>query len=56
MEVLEGLYLIRGEVSNIYLVRASGGYVLIDAGTPSDPPRVLSYISQLGCFELLFVG
>jgi len=48
MQVLEGLYLIRGEVSNIYLVRASGGYVLIDAGTPSDPPRVLSYISQLG--------
>jgi len=48
MRVLEGLYLIRGEVSNIYLVRASGGYVLIDAGTPSDPPRVLSYISQLG--------
>jgi len=40
VEVLEGLYLIRGEVSNIYLVRASGGYVLIDAGTPA---------THLGC-------
>ncbi len=47
MQVLEGIYLIRGEVSNIYLVRTSSGYVLIDAGTPSDPPRLLSYISQL---------
>lgn len=48
MQVLEGVYLIRGEVSNVYLVRTSGGYVLIDAGTPGDPPRILSHISQLG--------
>jgi len=48
VQVLEGVHLIRGGVSNVYLVRTPGGYVLVDAGTPSDPPRVLSYISQLG--------
>ncbi|MEM2024929.1 MAG: MBL fold metallo-hydrolase [Desulfurococcaceae archaeon] len=48
MEVLKGVFLIRGEISNIYLVAKQGGYLLVDAGSQQDPPLVISSIESLG--------
>ncbi|MCX8209242.1 MAG: MBL fold metallo-hydrolase [Sulfolobales archaeon] len=47
LEVLSGIHVIRGEVSNIYLVDLGAEVLLVDAGTPSDPGRVLSYVTTL---------
>lgn len=48
MEVLRGVYLIKGEISNTYLVEAGGNYVLVDAGSPGDVGLIMSYIKSLG--------
>jgi glyoxylase-like metal-dependent hydrolase (beta-lactamase superfamily II) len=48
MEVLRGVFLAKGEVSNIYIVRVAGGYVSVDAGTPNDYDRVLAYLRSAG--------
>lgn len=48
-EVLSGIYLFRGEVSNIYLVKTHHkGYVLIDTGTPRDPVSFISQMNSMG--------
>lgn len=48
MEVLRGVHLIRGEVSNTYLVKAESCYVLVDAGSPGDVDAIITYIESLG--------
>ncbi len=48
MEILKGVFLVRGEVSNVYLVKVSGGYVSVDAGTPGDYERITAYLRSAG--------
>ncbi|MEM0487167.1 MAG: MBL fold metallo-hydrolase [Sulfolobales archaeon] len=56
MEVLRGVHLIRGEVSNIYLIETESGNILVDTGTPNDPEKILSYLRTSGLkIELIFV-
>lgn len=56
MEVLRGVHLIRGEISNVYLVTTTRGNVLVDAGTPGDPERIVSYLRSHGLgIERIFV-
>ncbi len=47
-EILRGIHLIRGRVSNIYLVETTSGALLVDAGTPEDPEGVLGYLRAMG--------
>ncbi|MEM2006866.1 MAG: MBL fold metallo-hydrolase [Sulfolobales archaeon] len=56
MEVLRGVHLVRGEVSNIYVIETSSGNILVDAGTPNDPERILLHLRSSGLkVEFIFV-
>lgn len=48
MEVIKGVFIVRGEISNVYLVEKKEGYLLVDAGSSQDPPVVLSSMASLG--------
>lgn len=48
MELLRGIHIIRGEISNMYLIDTATEILLVDAGIPSDSEKVLSYVSALG--------
>lgn len=54
MEVLRGVYLIRGEVSNIYLVKIDAKLIMVDAGTPGDVEKILSHLRFTG-LEVSFI-
>lgn len=47
MEVLPGVHLIRGSTSNIYLVKLSDGYALVDAGSPGEAQLILDYVTRV---------
>lgn len=55
MQIAPGLHLVdgMGQVVNAYVwQRPDGGLTLIDAGMPSDAPKILAFVSSLGAGRL----
>ncbi|HEX7586695.1 MAG TPA: MBL fold metallo-hydrolase [Anaerolineae bacterium] len=48
MEIIPNVYLVKGSVSNCYLIVDNDGLTLIDTGLPRDGQKILEYIRLLG--------
>ena len=48
MQIIPNVYLVKGSVSNCYLIVDNDGLTLIDTGLPRDRQKILDYISLLG--------
>jgi glyoxylase-like metal-dependent hydrolase (beta-lactamase superfamily II) len=47
MQIIPNVYLVKGSVSNCYLILDNNGLTLIDAGLPRDRNKILEYIRNL---------
>ena len=48
MQIIPNVYLVKGSVSNCYLILDNDGLTLIDTGLSRDRQKILEYISTLG--------